>query len=408
MITRPTGPSNSLAFTPDVAPCPRCGAMVERNEVRERTLTTANLHGPAVYVISFSCFICPDHPPGERWFTALPADFAGRARYTEATRALVLSLVVAHKMSFQHTAVFARTHFHLDELTPSTVMRWMRAGCPTREEMRARERRLVERFSGQLAVDEVYSGGRALIKATDPIVGEEIAYEFVDGPVDEAVMVAFFRRLQGLGIEPLIVTTDGASIYPPAIAAVWPRAQHQSCVFHFLQAWTKRAMSAIWHCYGLMPGPKRRGPGRPKKRGRPRMDAIKRQNKDTVRKGRYLLLKRAEHLTEEQAGRLRQIIGLYGALGPLRALVLAVYDLFGPDVPDAEDARRRRAAILSDSPAGPSGGRDPQVPDHPTASSPLAPPIWQARIDLERMLRGARAVALGRRTVPDDRVQASR
>lgn len=348
MITSSPAASKRLAFTPDTAPCPRCGRVIERNEVRTRTLTTADLHGAVAYEVAFSCFICPDHPAGERWFTALPADLAGRSRYTLATRALVLSLVVTHKMSLQHAAAFAKTHFHLAALTPATVMRWMRAGCPSAEELRARERALVERFSGQLAVDEVYSGGRALIKATDPIVGEEIAYEFVDGDVDQEVMIAFFRRLKALGFEPVIVATDGAALYPGAIAEVWPAARHQSCVFHFLQTWTKLAMKAIWHCFSVMPAPKKRGPGRPKKRGRPRMDAVKQRNRDTVRKGRYLLLKRPENLSEEEAGRLRQIIGLYPALGTLRDLIVAVYDLFGPEVRDVEDARRRRLAILGD------------------------------------------------------------
>ncbi|MEQ1788610.1 MAG: transposase, partial [Acidimicrobiales bacterium] len=306
------------------------------------------LHATTDYVVRFSCFICPDHPPRERWFTALPADLATRSHYTVPTQALVLSLVVAHKMSLVHAADFGRTHFHLDGLTPSTVMRWLRDGCPTDEMLAERERALVERFSGQLAFDEVYSGGKALLKATDPIVGVEVAYEFVDGPVDHAAIVAFFRRLETRGFQPQIVVTDGASVYPAAIAEVWPKAKHQSCVFHFLQTWTKLAMKAFWHCYGLMPTPEARGPGRPKKRGRRRMDKLKLDNRDIVRRARYLFLTRPENLTEEQEGRMRAAIQLYPALGTLRELVLAVYGLFGPDVRDVDTARARRAAILSE------------------------------------------------------------
>jgi len=346
MIAHPPSSGKLLSFTPVSAPCPRCGVTVFRNEVRERTLLAADLHGPAEYQVEFSCFICPDHPPGERWFTALPADWSDAGRYTVPTRMLVMSLVVEHKMSFQHAAAFAQTHLHIP-VVPATVMRWLRAGCPTAEDRVERERTLLARFSGQITVDEVYSGGRALLKATDPLVGDEIAYEFVQGTVDVTVITAFFRRLEERGFKPVIVTTDGAAFYPAAIAAVWPQAQHQGCVFHFLQGWTKRAMRAIWHCHALMPAPKNRGPGRPKKRGRPRADASKRANRDLVRKCRHLFLKRPENLTEEEQGRLRQAIGLYAALGTLRELVVDVYELFGPGVQEPDEARRRRREILA-------------------------------------------------------------
>lgn len=354
MITRPLVASNTLAFLPSTAPCPRCGAMNHCCQKRTRELLAADLHGPNVVRVTFSCFICPNHPAGERWYTALPSDLADQSRYTVPTRALMLSLVVTHKMSFQQASDFGRTHFHLAELEPATVMRWLRAGQPTAEALAARRQALVARFSGQLAIDEVYSNGKALIKATDPLVGEEIAYEFAEGSVDHDVIVAFFRSLKAIGIEPTIVTTDGASVYPAAIAVVWPDAKHQSCVFHFLQGWTKRAMKAIWHCLSLMPKPKKRSPGRPPKRGRPRKDTEKQANRDLLRKCRFLFLKRNENLTDDERVRIREAIDAFSRLGDescfaaLRALVLAVYELFGPSVRTPEDAQQRRAAILAD------------------------------------------------------------
>jgi hypothetical protein len=348
MVTRVVPASKSLAFVPATAACPRCGALVNMCEVRSRSYRSAELHRPTAYDVEFSCFICPEHPAGERWFTALPAELAGPARYTEASRGLVLSLVVHHKMSMHQAAEFARTHFHLVDFHPSTAMRWMRAGCPTSEELDARVRELAARFSGQLAVDEVYEGRRALIKATDPLVGVEIAYEFVEGPVDEQVMTAFFGRLRAAGIIPEVVNTDGAAFYPKAIAAIWPEAQHQSCVFHFLVNWTKAAMKALWHCHRLMPEPKKRAAGRPKKRGRPRADAVKKANRDLVRKARFLFTKRDENLTADERAQLEKAISKYAALRNLRDLVLAVYALFGPEVSTPEEARARRAAILSE------------------------------------------------------------
>jgi hypothetical protein len=354
MITRPPVASKSLAFPSQTARCPLCGVLVERYEIRERSLHIADLFATTDLHVSFGCFICPDHPAGERWFTSLPSDLADRGQYSVPTRALLMSLVVKHKMSFHQATSFARTHLHLARLDATTVMRWMRAGAPTFEALIARQHEMVKRFSGEIALDEVYSNGIALLKATDPLTGEEIAYEFVDGPVDHAAIVAFLRRLKAMGFEPQIVATDGAAVYPAAIAEVWPNARHQTCVFHFMQNWTKLAMKALWHCLSLMAKPKKRGPGRPKKRGRPRKDSEKQANRDLVRKARFLFLKRPENLTEDEAERLRRAINAYSrfgegsCLGKLRALVLAVYDLFGPDVRDADDARRRRDAILTD------------------------------------------------------------
>lgn len=314
----------------------------------------ADLHAATDLHVSFACFVCPEHPVGERWFTALPPDLADRGQYSVPTRVLLVSLVVKHKMSFQQSASFAQTHFHLPVLDPSTVMRWVRDGAPSAEALAERERQLAKRFSGQLAVDEVYSGGRALLKATDPIVGEEIAYEFVDGPVDNVAIVTFFQRLKAMGIEPLIVTTDGAAVYPAAIAEVWPDARHQSCVFHFMQTWMKLAMKAFWHCFSFMPSPTKHEPGQPRKRGRTKKNAEKQANRDLVRKARFLITKRPENLTDDEGERLRRCINTFSrfgngsCLGTLRALVLAVFDLFGPNVRDPDDARRRRDAILAD------------------------------------------------------------
>jgi hypothetical protein len=311
-------------------------------------LWSANCHEPIRLVVEFSCFICPDHDEGERWFVALPTDLATNGRYTLSTRSAVVALVVEHKMSFEQAADLARKRFHLLNLDASTIQRWMRADVPDAHTLGSYEREVVARFSGQLAVDELYDDGLAIIKATDPLTGLEIGYEVVEGSVDRAVIIRFFRRLKAMGIEPEVVVTDGAKFYPDAIATVWPNARHQSCLFHFIKGWLTKAMKAFWSCWRTLPAPKKRGRGRPKKRGRPREDKRKRRHRDLVRRARYLVFKRPERLTDDEQTRLHQALEICPPLRELYRLVSALYAIFGPDVIDPDTARERRSKLLDD------------------------------------------------------------
>ena len=84
----------------------------------------------------------------------------------------------------------------------------------------------------------------------------------------------------------MLVVTDGSALYPPVIAAVWPEAEHQRCVFHFIKQLNEELREAFWAAYATMPAPPRRTRGRPKKRGRPREDGRKRDNREAVKAGR--------------------------------------------------------------------------------------------------------------------------
>jgi transposase-like protein len=209
-------------------------------------------------------------------------------------------------------------------------------------------REAIDDFSGQLAVDEVYDGEWAQLKATDPLNDREIDYEFLEGSVTQNDVVRFFRRLRNLGIDPQLVTTDGSSLYPAAIKEVWPNAEHQRCVFHFIQEWNERAYKVFSQEYGTMPTPKKRKRGRPKKRGRPRKDEEKRINRKKVWRRRYLLFKREDHLSDEEAVRLGEILLLCPGLLHLRRLVIAVHVLLSSEVSDTTEARRLRQSILND------------------------------------------------------------
>jgi hypothetical protein len=211
-------------------------------------------------------------------------------------------------------------------------------------------------FSGQLAIDEVYDGEYYVIKATDPLNNLELtAWIGAGSPTSEDVRDVLLE-LREAGIDPQLVVTDGSTLYPAVIAEVWPDAEHQLCVFHFIMGTLKKLSKAFWAAYGTMPEPKKRKRGRPKKRGRPRLDKVKRANRKKVRAVRYLLFKRGgvdargnARISDEEQKRLDEALRLCPALVVLRRFVESLYELFGPTTDSHDLAEERRQAILADA-----------------------------------------------------------
>jgi hypothetical protein len=153
---------------------------------------------------------------------------------------------------------------------------------------------------------------------------------------------------------PLLVVTDGSELYPKVIKKVWPHAEHQRCVFHFMMQVNKDLRSVFWALYRTMPEPPKRKRGRPKKRGRPRKDKEKRANRLKVRKVRFLIFKREtlpgekERWSAQERAALAEALMLCPKLQVLRRLITAFHELFGPTTDSHELAEERRAAIVGD------------------------------------------------------------
>jgi hypothetical protein len=150
------------------------------------------------------------------------------------------------------------------------------------------------------------------------------------------------------------VVTDGSDLYPEAIAKVWPGAEHQRCVFHFLMQVNKDLAKVFWALFATMPEPKKRERGRPKKRGRPREDKSKRENRKKVKKARFLIFKREtqpgekDRWTDKERAALAEALMLCPGLRVLRRLVQQLHQLFGPTTDSHELAERRRRELLDD------------------------------------------------------------
>lgn len=342
-----TYPRKHVSHAPDVCRCPRCGRAVPRHETRRQWFWEPHLVHPMIRVVAVGCYVCPDHPPGERWFTALPPEYQGGVQYDALTRRQVVRLVHRFKMPLVQAMALAREMLHLPMLDDSTILGWL-LDEGLAADIDAFQDHAVAEFSGQMDIDEVYDGQYGQLKATDPIAGRELDYELIEGSITDDHVLAFFRRLKARGFEPEIVTTDGSLLYVNTITDVWPDAHHQRCVFHFLKQCNEDLGKAFWAAYRTMPEPPKRKRGRPKKRGRPRLDKLKRANRRTVRGVRFLVLKRDDRLSSRERDKLANALSLCPPLHDLRRLVMDLHDLFGSTTATPEQAETKRQLILAD------------------------------------------------------------
>lgn len=167
--------------------------------------------------------------------------------------------------------------------------------------------------------------------------------------MNQDVVTAFFRHLDGLGIQPEVVVTDGSNLYPKAIKAVWAATRHQLCRFHWTKDIVKDVVSGVRTYRESLPKPPRRT-----KRGRPAASEVPAQQqavselsaRDEVRKGRFLLVMRRENMDEAQQGRLKELLAHHPDLAVARTFMDDFYGIFNGK-PRPSTANERRLLLLA-------------------------------------------------------------
>ena len=95
-------------------------------------------------------------------------------------------------------------------------------------------------FSGYVAVDELYDGPFCMLSAVDNRRYKRILYEVLDHDPTHDDIRAFFGRLKtaltARDLTLLGVTTDGASLSPEPLAAVFDAVPPQVCEFQVVKA----------------------------------------------------------------------------------------------------------------------------------------------------------------------------
>ena len=186
-------------------------------------------------------------------------------------------------------------------------------------------------FSGYLAADELYDGPFCVLSIVDNRTFKRLSYHVLDRDPTQVDVAAFFRRfgqaLEARGLTVQGITTDGSTLYPEPIAAVFGAVPHQVCQFHVLHEVNKAVFSAVAQ------ERKRRAAGAPKlPRGRPSSKAAKRAARRTKRieqkvgelfAHRYLFVQR--RLSPFERATLQRISRGWPQLRSLRWLMEEVY-----------------------------------------------------------------------------------
>ena len=146
-------------------------------------------------------------------------------------------------------------------------------------------------------------------------------------------MLTFFRRFQNtLQARQLTVegiTTDGSSLYPAAIRAVWGNLPHQICEFHILQDLNQAILRAVAQVRKqLAVQQPKLGRGRPKGNQRKLVQKRQRlqQKISDLFEHRYLFVQ--HHLTDTERATLQRITRGLPGLRLLRQIMDQIYRLF--------------------------------------------------------------------------------
>jgi transposase len=246
-------------------PCGRCGAPAARVWDAGRTAIDLDLEAPVLLQVEVSVHACRTC---HRHFRAQPPFLRPDAIYTNRIVAKALAAVFQDGLAFRRVPDRLARDFWVRP-SEATIRAWCRRAAHQCADQDDYLPWVVQTFSGILCVDEVYQGTLGVLLAVDPAAPDGdrlVGYQLVDGSVDSAAVTAFLGRLKEAGLAPEEVITDGSALYPGVLAAVWPTAAHQLCLFHETRHVTEAALAVISQARRALPTP----PPRPRQgRGGP-------------------------------------------------------------------------------------------------------------------------------------------
>lgn len=335
---------------PRTHPCPTCGKRGRRKRRLYRRIRSLAYRQDAYLDVHYAEY--RSRCGCRKSFRSWPVDVPAKAGYDERVRQAVLDRLLGDGLNVERTRACMRRDFLL-ELSGGFVydcLDWQlrRLNLP---EHRARA---LENFSGTLCVDELHLARHTLLLATDPLADRVIGFALV-GINDQAHLRRFLLMLKYWGFLPGVVISDGSNLYPAVLAEVWPDAAHQLCVFHVLRDVTEKVLGAVRR---LRRACERRGRGgRKRKRGRPRKGTRRRASKGPtnkqkaafVFKRRYLIVKRAESLTEQERADLGVMFVLMPELKTLWKFAQEIYKVW--DTRQSREVARWRWTRLRNNPA---------------------------------------------------------
>jgi len=250
-----------VVWTLPDAPCDRCGQPAPRFSTATRTAVDLDLDQPVLLLVTVSVHHCA---PCRHYFRAQPPFLRPDAAC--ASRVVATAVTSVYEDGMARTRVSRRLARDF-WVRPSEAMirRWCRDYARGLDFARDYQAWVIEEFSGVLCVDDVYQEHLALLLAVDPAAPDGdrlVGYPLVQGAVSAATVQGFLERLRTAGVDPDEVMTDGSPLYPATLAAVWPTAAHQLCLFHQTRRVTKSVVQVVREVRAAVPTPPVRRPGR--------------------------------------------------------------------------------------------------------------------------------------------------
>ena len=189
------------------------------------------------------------------------------------------------------------------------------------------------KFSGYIAVDELYDGPFCVLSIVDNRTYRRLAYRVLDHSPQATdinrFLKAFRKQLDKRVLTVLGITTDGSPLYPGPLSLVFNEVPHQICRFHILKELTLSILRAVAKMRKQLHAKLPRLPrGRPKT-GRRRQTQRKQRQKQRINElfeHRHLFV--THHLTPAQRRTLRRITRGLPQLRTLREIMDEVYRLF--------------------------------------------------------------------------------
>ena len=258
-------------------PCPRCGQSAYRDRRVRRTLHDLGnpLTGrPRELIVIYSQHCCTRC---RKYFNADMTDLAAPGSHsTKRVVDTAVRLVIEDGLPYR-AASWSLWRDHRVFVPYATIQNWVEDGGEKAQ------RRIptdyldwaLSDFSGYIAADELYDGPFCVLSIVDNRTFKRLSYHVLDRDPTQVDIEAFFRRfrqaLEARGLTVQGITTDGSTLYPEPIAAVFGAVPHQVCQFHILHEVNKAILSAVAQ------ERKRLAAGAPKlPRGRPSSKAAKR------------------------------------------------------------------------------------------------------------------------------------
>lgn len=334
---------------PKKAPCPSCGKLGRRKRTHQRDVRTIAYKEIAVLRITYGEY--ESHCDCCKSFRTHPDDVLPKAKYDNKVREAVLEGILEDQLNVEAVRRRMQRDFLL-ELSTGFVYDCLHDAA-RQLDLAAHRHEVLARCSGVLCIDELHLGKFTLLLATDPIGDFPVAFALVSAN-DQEHMERFLRNLQRHGLQVQIAVTDGSPLYPTLLAELWPKAEHQLCVFHVLQDLNKLMLDAVRRLRMQMGRQGRKGrrrrrgrPTKAQKRRRAKQGKLLQEKSKFVFKHRHLIVKRRENLSAQENEHLKTMVKSLPALGSLRKFADKLQRLFAPEQSEHQAWCRWRALQAS-------------------------------------------------------------